>query len=336
MNVNAFSYSLDFSMVERPKKILDQLRDVLRLKHYSYRTEQAYVDWVYRFIVFHHKRHPRDLGAPEIEAFLTHLAVQKRVAASTQNQALSALLFLYRHVLHQDIGGQIDAVRAKQSRYLPTVLTQTEAIAVISQLSGVHQLVAKLLFGSGLRLSEALRLRVKDIDFAQAQIVVRDGKGGNSRITMLPLSVIESLQDHLHRVRWQHQQDLAQGYGSVYLPYALERKYPNAERQWIWQYAFPAERISKDPRSETVRRHHLDESGLQKAVKQAGYKAGIHKRVSCHTFRHSFATQLLQNHYDIRTVQELLGHKDVKTTMIYTHVLNKGGKAVQSPLDACA
>jgi integron integrase len=323
-------------MVERPKKILDQLRDVLRLKHYSYRTEQTYVDWVYRFIVFHNKRHPKDMGAPEIEAFLTHLAVQKRVAASTQNQALSALVFLYRHVLHQDMGGKIDAVRAKQSRYLPTVLTHSESLAVIDQLSGVHQLVAKLLYGSGLRLSEALRLRVKDIDFAQAQLVVRDGKGGNSRITMLPTSLTGALTEHLHHTRWQHQQDLARGYGSVYLPYALERKYPHADRQWIWQYVFPSERISKDPRSGMVCRHHLDESGLQKAVKQAGFAAKVNKRVSCHTFRHSFATQLLQNHYDIRTVQELLGHKDVKTTMIYTHVLNKGGRAVQSPLDACA
>ena len=323
-------------MIDPPKKILDQLRDVIRLKHYSYRTEQTYVDWVYRFIVFHNKRHPKDLGGPEIEAFLTYLAVQKKVAAPTQNQALSALVFLYRHVLHQDIGGQIDAVRAKQSRYLPTVLTHAEAIAVLTHLSGIHQLIAKILYGSGLRLSEALRLRVKDIDFAQAQIVVRDGKGGNSRITMLPNSIVDNVQGHLQHVRQQHQQDLEQGYGSVHLPYALERKYPNAERQWIWQYVFPSERISKDPRSGTVRRHHLDESGLQRAVKQAGFLAKVDKRVSCHTFRHSFATHLLQNHYDIRTVQELLGHKDVKTTMIYTHVLNQGGRGVLSPLDACA
>jgi integron integrase len=323
-------------MVERPRKILDQMRDVIRLKHYSYRTEQAYVDWTYRFIIFHNKRHPQEMGAPEIEAFLTHLAVEKRVAASTQNQALSALVFLYRHVLHQDIGHKINAVRAKQSRYLPTVLTHDEAISVIKQLSGVYQIVAKLLYGSGLRLSEALRLRVKDIDFTQAQIVVRDGKGGNSRMTMLPTSLSDDLKVHLQNIRQQHQRDLAQGFGSVYLPYALERKYPHADRQWIWQYMFPSERISKDPRSGIVRRHHLDESGLQKAVKQAGFLAKIDKRVSCHTFRHSFATHLLQNHYDIRTVQELLGHKDVKTTMIYTHVLNKGGQGGLSPLDACA
>ncbi len=323
-------------MVEQPKKILDQLRDVLRLKHYSYRTEQSYVDWTYRFIVFHNKRHPKEMGASEIEAFLTYLAVQRNVAASTQNQALSALVFLYRHVLHQEIGGQIDAVRAKQSRYLPSVLTHEEAIAVITQLSGSYQLVSQILYGSGLRLSEALSLRVKDIDFAQSQIVVRDGKGGNSRLTMLPLSLCDPLKEQLHHTRLQHQYDLAKGFGSVYLPYALERKYPHADRQWVWQYVFPAERISKDPRSGIVRRHHLDESGVQKAVKQAGHLAKIDKRVSCHTFRHSFATQLLQNHYDIRTVQELLGHKDVKTTMIYTHVLNKGGRGVRSPLDACA
>ena len=323
-------------MVEPPKKLLDQLRDVLRLKHYSYRTEQTYVDWVHRFICFHSKRHPKDMGAPEIEAFLTHLAVELKVAASTQNQALCALLFLYRHVLRQEIDLSIDAVRAKKSRYLPTVLTHEEAIAVLDQLSGTYQLVAKILYGSGLRISEALQLRVKDLDFAHQQIVVRDGKGGNSRVTPLPNSLVLRLKDHLHQVQLLHQQDLDQGFGSVYLPYALERKYPNAERQWIWQYCFPSERISKDPRSGIVRRHHLDESGLQKAVKRAGLLAKIDKRVSCHTFRHSFATQLLQNHYDIRTVQELLGHKDVKTTMIYTHVLNKGGRGVLSPLDACA
>lgn len=323
-------------MVERPKKLLDQMRDAIRLKHYSYRTEQTYVDWVYRFILFHDKRHPKDMGASEIEAFLTHLAVQRHVAASTQNQALCALIFLYRHVLRQEIDLSIDAVRAKRSRYLPTVLTQDESIAVISELSGVYQLVVKLLYGSGLRLSEALRLRVKDLDFAQRQIVVRDGKGGNSRVTMLPNSAIDPLKSHLQEVQRMHHQDLDRGYGSVYLPYALERKYPNAEHQWVWQYVFPSGRISKDPRSGIVRRHHLDESGLQKAVKQAGFAAQINKRIGCHTFRHSFATHLLQNHYDIRTVQELLGHKDVKTTMIYTHVLNRGGRGVLSPLDECA
>ncbi|NJN38702.1 MAG: integron integrase [Acaryochloridaceae cyanobacterium CSU_3_4] len=323
-------------MGNAPKKLLDQLRDALRIKHYAYRTEQTYVDWVYRFICFHDKQHPKDMGAPEVEAFLTYLAVDLKVAASTQNQALCALLFLYRYVLRQELGLSIDAVRAKKSRYLPTVLTHEEAITVLNHIPGTYQLVAKVLYGSGLRLSEALRLRVKDLDFAQQQIIVRDGKGGNSRVTPLPTSLIIGLKDHLQKVQRTHQQDLAQGYGSVYLPYALERKYPHADREWLWQYAFPSERISKDPRSGIVRRHHLDESGLQKAVKRASRLAKIDKRVTCHTFRHSFATQLLQNHYDIRTVQELLGHKDVKTTMIYTHVLNKGGRGVRSPLDACA
>jgi integron integrase len=323
-------------MVERPKKLLDQVRDAIRLKHYSYRTEQTYVDWIHRFVLFHNKRHPKEMGKGEIEAFLTHLAVQRRVAASTQNQALCALIFLYRYVLQQEVDLSIDAVRAKQSRYLPTVLSPEEAIAVIGQLSGVYQLVVKLLYGSGLRLSEALQLRVKDLDFAQHQIVVRDSKGGNSRVTMLPISTVTPLQNHLQLIQRIHHQDLDHGLGSVYLPYALERKYPHADRQWIWQYVFPSGRISKDPRSGIVRRHHLDESGLQRAVKQAGFAAKIDKRVSCHTFRHSFATHLLQNGYDIRTVQELLGHKDVKTTMIYTHVLNQGGRGVRSPLDACA
>jgi integron integrase len=291
------------------------------------------VDWVYRYIVFHGKRHPQEMGVLEIEEFLTYLAVQRRVAASTQNQALCALLFLYSYVIHQDIDLSINALRAKQSHYLPTVLSQEEAIAILEKLFGVYQLVAQLLYGSGLRLSEGLRLRVKDLDFAQHQIVVRDGKGGNSRVTRLPLSLVQPLQKHLQQVQHLHQQDLARGFGSVYLPFALERKYPNADRQWFWQYIFPSDRISKDPRSEVLRRHHLDESGLQKAVKQAARLAKIHKKVGCHTFRHSFATHLLQNGYDIRTVQELLGHKDVKTTMIYTHVLNKGGRGVRSPLD---
>ncbi len=262
-------------MVERPKKLLDQVREAIRLKHYSYRTEQTYVDWIHRFILFHDKRHPKEMGVFEIEAFLTDLAIQQHVAASTQNQALYALIFLYRHVLHQEIDSSINAVRAKQSRYLPTVLTQTEAVAVIEQLSGVYQIVAKLLYGSGLRLSEALQLRIKDLDFTQHQIVVRDGKGGNSRITMLPLSVIASLKAHLQSVQRWHQQDLDKGYGSVYLPFALERKYPNADRQWIWQYVFPSGRISKDPRSGVVRRHYLDESGLQKALKRLDWRRSI-------------------------------------------------------------
>jgi integron integrase len=323
-------------MDKPPKKLLEQMRDVIRLKHYSYRTEESYLSWAKRFILFHNKRHPKEMGVPEIEAFLTHLAVEQHVAASTQNQALCSVLFLYRHVLKQELDIPIDAVRAKTSHYLPTVMTPEEVTAVIHHLSGVYQILAKLLYGSGLRLMEALRLRVKDIDFAQHQIIVRDGKGGNSRITMLPIKLADILQDHLIQVKHTHHQDLDQGHGSVYLPYALDRKYPNADRQWIWQYAFPADRIVKDPRSGILRRHHLHETTLQKAVKQAVQSAKIPKKVSCHTFRHSFATHLLQNHYDIRTVQELLGHKDVKTTMIYTHVLNKGGLGVRSPLDDCA
>jgi integron integrase len=318
--------------MQPPRKLLDQVRDVIRLKHYSYRTEQTYVHWIRRFILFHNKRHPQDMAVPEIEAFLTHLAVQEQVAASTQNQALSALLFLYRYVLRQELAA-VDAIRAKPSRYLPTVLSVAEVIAILEQMTGVHQLVVQLLYGSGLRLREGLTLRVKDLDFAQRQIGIRNTKGHESRVTMLPLRLVEPLHYQLEQAKRLHQQDLQAGYGSVYLPFALERKYPHADRQWIWQYVFPAERRSVDPRSGVVRRHHLDESGLQKALKRAVHAAQVEKRVSCHTFRHSFATHLLEAGYDIRTVQELLGHKDVKTTMIYTHVLNRGGRGVRSPLD---
>jgi integron integrase len=301
--------------------------------HYSYKTEKSYVNWIKRYIIFHDKRHPQEMGGREIEEFLTHLAVEGNVAASTQNQALNAILFLYKEVLKQELDLKIDAVRAKRSRYLPTVLTKEEVLAVINNLSGIYQLVVKLLYGTGLRQTECLQLRVKDLDFAQQQLTVRDAKGRESRVTILPTSLIEELQFHLQIVKRLHQQDLEKGYGSVYLPFALERKYKNADREWIWQFVFPSDRISQDPRSKFIRRHHLHESGLQKALKQAVQIAGINKRVSCHAFRHSFATHLLQNGYDIRTVQELLGHKDVKTTMIYTHVLNRGGRGVRSPLD---
>lgn len=315
------------------KKLLDRVRDAIRRKHYSIRTEEAYINWIKRFILFHHKRHPNEMGAAEVEAFLTHLAVKENVAASTQNQALSALWFLYREVLHQDLDGPIDALRACKPKRLPAVLTKEEVHRVLGQLSGDHLLMAKLLYGSGLRLMECARLRVKDVDFAYHTIVVRDGKGMEDRVTMLPDGVIPPLQEHLQRVKQLHEQDLAKGHGSVYLPYALERKYPNANREWIWQYVFPANRLSVDPRSGIVRRHHVDESGLQKAVREAARLARIEKRVTCHIFRHSFATHFLEAGYDIRTVQELLGHKDVKTTMIYTHVLQRGGLAVRSPLD---
>ena len=307
----------DSPLRKRPKKLLDQVREAMRLKHYAYRTEETYVQWIRRYILFHNKRHPKEMGRPEIEAFLTDLAVNQQVAASTQNQALNAVLFLYHKVLGIEIVG-INAVRANQPRNLPVVLTKAEALAMIQRISGPHQLVVKLLYGSGLRLSEALRLRIKDLDFAQKQIVVRDGKGCKNRITMLPTSALTELQDHLVGVRRQHQQDLGRGFGSVYLPFALARKYPNANRDWIWQWVFPAGRIVKDPRSGEMRRHHLYESGIQKAVKQAMRQTGIAKKVGCHTFRHSFATHLLEDGYDIRTIQELLGHKDVKTTMIYT------------------
>jgi integron integrase len=319
-------------MEQHPKRLLDRVRDAIRLKHYSIRTEEAYVNWIKRYILFHNKRHPAEMGAPEVEAFLTHLAVKENVAASTQNQAFSALLFLYREVLHQDLGA-IDALRAKRPRRLPTVLTKEETLRLIGCLSGTHQLMAKLLYGSGLRLMDCLRLRVKDLDFERRAIMVRDGKGGQDRVTVLPDSLIPLLQDHLQRVKALHEDDLTQGYGSVYLPDALARKYPNADREWGWQYVFPSSQLSQDPRSRVTRRHHMHESSLQKAVKEAARLAGIIKPVGPHTLRHCFATHLLEAGYDIRTVQELLGHKDVKTTMIYTHVLNRGGLAVRSPLD---
>jgi integron integrase len=273
------------------------------------------------------------MDGDEVNAFLTHLAVNENVAASTQNQALCAILFLYREVLQQELNLNLDAVRAKRPHYLPTVLTVEETLEILKNLTGVYQIVAKLLYGSGLRLNEALSLRVKDLDFSQKQIIVRDSKGMESRVTMLPQNVVDQLKEHLQQVKRTHQQDLERGYGETFLPFALQKKYPNAAKEWIWQYVFPASRIAKDPRSELMCRYHLHESGMQKTLKQAVRIAKIEKRIGCHTFRHSFATHLLQNGYDIRTVQELLGHKDVKTTMIYTHVLNRGGKGVISPLD---
>ncbi|MGC9394978.1 MAG: integron integrase [Anaerolineae bacterium] len=320
-------------MTKPPKKLLDQVRDAIRRKHYSIRTEQSYVDWIRRFILYHNKRHPRDMGPSDVEAFLTYLAVEQNVAASTQNQALSALKFLYRDVLHQPLQGPITPESAKRPQRLPTVLTREEVHRVLAHLSGTHLLMAQLLYGSGLRLMECLRLRVKDVDFAQKQILVRDGKGQKGRVTMLPQSLVEALRAHLVGVQQQHKSDLAIDCGCVYLPDALERKYPNACTEWLWQYVFPASRLSVDPRTGVTRRHHASESTLQKNVRRAAQAAGIPKRVSPHTFRHSFATHLLEAGYDIRTVQELLGHKDVKTTMIYTHVLNRGGLAVRSPLD---
>lgn len=321
-------------MQTHPPRLLDQVRNKIRLKHYSIRTEQAYVRWIKRFILFHNKKHPSNMGKPEIEAFLSYLAMKQRVSSSTQNQAFNAILFLYRDVLTRNLDDSINAMRAKKPKRLPTVMTKDEAVSVISALSGVYQIMAKLLYGSGLRLMECVRLRVKDVDFQRNQILIRDGKGMRDRATMLPKSVEFALREHLEWVRKIYEEELRNGGGRVYLPQALERKHPNAAREWIWQYVFPAKSLSKDPRSGETRRHHIHENALQKAVKRAVKLAGIPKQVSCHTFRHSFATHLLENGYDIRTVQELLGHKDVNTTMVYIHVLNKGAKAVRSPLDS--
>jgi integron integrase len=316
-----------------PPKLLDQVRAAVRVRHFSRRTEDAYVRWVHRFVVFHGKRHPAQLEPDAVAAFLTHLAVKEDVAASTQNQAFHALLFLYRHVLGRPEVSFPGAVRAKRGKRLPEVFTREEARAVLAHLTGVYQLVAGLLYGSGLRLLEALRLRAKDVRAAEGTIVVRDGKGAKDRVTMFPAPLGDRFRLHLRAVRLLHQQDLAGGFGAVYLPHALGRKYPNAARSWSWQYVFPAPARSTDPRSGEVRRHHLSESAVQKAVGAAVRRAGISKAASCHTFRHSFATHLLEAGYDIRTVQELLGHADVRTTMIYTHVLNRGGMGVRSPLE---
>lgn len=323
----------DKSTTAKSPKLLDQVRDKLRVKHYSIRTEQTYLDWIKRYIYFHGKRHPKDLGARDIEAFLTHLAVAGKVAASTQNQAKSALLFLYREVLEINLPWLENVTQAKAPKRLPVVLTVSEVQAVLSRLSGTHALIASLLYGGGMRLMEAVRLRVKDVDFARHEIIVREGKGFKDRVTMLPESVTAALKAHLVKVKALHDEDLGQGYGEVYLPFALDKKYPNAGREWGWQYVFPSKNLSVDPLSGKTRRHHVDEKGVQRAVKQAVRDAELTKPATPHTLRHSFATHLLQAGYDIRTVQELLGHSDVSTTMIYTHVLNKGGKGVVSPLD---
>jgi integron integrase len=315
------------------KKLLDQVRETLRRKNYAYRTEVAYTSWIKRFILFHDKRHPMDMGEVEIESFLTHLAVEKEVAPSTQNQALAAVLFLYQEVLNVPLDQEILPVPAKRTKHLPVVLSQEEVQQVIQGLSGTNKLISQLLYGSGLRVTECLTLRIKDLDFDREEITVRSGKGAKDRRTVLPNLIAQPLKIQIDRVRLFHQQDLQGGYGSVYIPKALTRKYPNAHREWIWQYLFPAPNLSRDPRSGTTRRHHLHPSGLRRAIKSAARKAGVNKHVTPHVFRHSFATHLLENGYDIRTVQELLGHSDVSTTMIYTHVLNKGGRGVKSPLD---
>ena len=313
--------------------LLDQVRSAIRLRHYSIRTEEAYVNVIRRFILYHKKRHPKEMGVDQIRQYLSHLARDGNVAASTQNVALAALLFLYREVLLIELPLVEGLERAKRPQRIPVVLTTEEVKRVLAQLTGTHHLMASLLYGAGLRLMECVRLRVKDLDFDYRQIVVRDGKGEKDRRTILPQPLAEPLRYHLARIRLQHEEDVRLGCGSVYLPYALERKYPNAASEWVWQYAFPASKLSVDPRTGERRRHHASEDRLQKAVKRAIQCAGIEKRASCHTLRHSFATHLLEAGYDIRTIQELLGHADVSTTMIYTHVLNCGGKGVKSPLE---
>ena len=320
--------------IDRPPRLLDRMRTAIRVRHLSRRTERTYVQWAKRFILFHDKRHPREMGAAEIASFLSYLAETARVSPSTQNQALNGILFLYREVLRTEIGPLHGVVRAKRRRRLPVVLSRREVQALLGELSGTHRLVATLLYGAGLRLRECLALRVKDLDFDYGQITLRDTKGRFDRITMLPAKLESPLRQQLERVRAGHRQDLKQGYGTAPVPYALARKYPSAPADPGWQFVFPSSRRSPDRRTGEIHRFHLSPSSVQRAVRNARRRAGIDKPASCHTLRHSFATHLLEDGYDIRTVQELLGHKSVKTTMIYTHVLNKGGRAVRSPLDA--
>lgn len=319
-------------MAGKPR-LLDQMRDQIRLKHYSIRTERVYCEWVKRFIRFHKYRHPLEMGAPEVELFLSHLAVKKNVSASTQNQALAALLFLYKQVLDQDLPWLGEVVRAKKPSRLPVVLTVDEVQKILANLDETPWLIASLLYGTGMRLMEAVRLRVKDVDFDRREITIRDGKGQKDRVTVLPSRLVDPLRLQLGRTWQKHRDELQLGRGDVYLPDALARKYPKAPWEWGWQYVFPAEGLSTDPRSGSVRRHHFNEQRLQRAFKRAVQATGMVKLATPHTLRHSFATHLLESGQDIRTVQELLGHADVKTTMIYTHVLNRGGLAVLSPLD---
>jgi integron integrase len=327
-------------------RLLDRVRHAIRARHYSLRTEEAYVAWIRRFILFHRKRHPAEMAEPEINAFVTSLAVDGPVSASTQTQALSALLFLYRHVLEKPLTNLETVIRAKRPGRLPTVLTRNEVRRLLGRMNGTPRLVATILYGTGMRLLECLRLRVKDLEFGNGRIVVRDTKGGQDRVVPFPIVARAELPSWLSHVRRLHRRDIEEGGGSVYLPDSIAKKYPGADREWGWQYVFPAEHRCEDPRAtppavrrpspgheKPERRHHLHESTIQRAVRQAVLDVGITRRVSCHTFRHSFATHLLEEGYDIRTIQELLGHRDVKTTMIYTHVLNRGGRGVRSPAD---
>lgn len=318
----------------RKPKLLERARDILRANYYSRRTEEVYLGWMRRFILFHGKQHPRDLREPAVAEFLSHLTVHQDVSASTQNQAFSALIFLYAKVLGRPLG-ELEAVeRARRPKKVPVVLTRAEARALLLQLEGVELIMASLLYGSGLRVLEMLRLRVKDIDFGYGQITIRDGKGGKDRVSMLPQGQVEPLRRHLARRKLEYEQDAKAGAAAVYLPEALARKFPAAASSWLWQYVFAAARPSRDPRSGTLRRHHIDEVTVQRTVRAAAVRAGIGKLATPHTLRHSFATHLLESGSDIRTVQELLGHKDVATTMIYTHVLKVGGGGVRSPMDA--
>ncbi|HEY5297727.1 MAG TPA: integron integrase [Verrucomicrobiae bacterium] len=318
----------------KPRRMLsDVVHEKLRAGHYSRRTEEAYLGWIRRFIKFHGGQHPRELREPAVVAFLEDLADAGRVSASTQNQALNALSFLYHHVLEQKLGSLGEFARARRPERLPVVLSPEETRLLLTHLEGSMQLIGQLLYGCGLRLLEGLRLRIKDIDFARLQIIVRGGKGDKDRVTMLPVSVAEPLRTHLAEVKRLHQEELKAGRGEVWLPEALEKKFQGAARSWGWQWVFPARQLSKDPESDKVRRHHVHENAVQKAIQKAVARSGLSKRATCHTLRHSFATHLLENGYDIRTVQDLLGHKDVSTTQIYTHVMARPGLGVRSPLD---
>ena len=314
-------------------ELMRRVHEVLRVNHYALKTERSYEAWIRKFVRFHKNRHPLDMGVPEVETYLTHLAVQERVAASTQNQAFNALVFLYREVFDKPLDG-ISAVRSRKPPKLPVVLTTDEVSRLLNRMSGPTQLMAKLLYGCGLRISECIRLRVKDVDFEMKQVCVRRGKGGKDRWTTLPESIIPELRNHLARVKLIHEEDSRNGDGATYLPDGLAKKYSKAATEWKWQYVFPSNRLSKDPRSQRIARHHVPPSGLNQAIRRATERAGIEKHVTPHTLRHSFATHLLQNGTDIRTIQDLLGHKDIATTMIYTHVIKQGGQGVKSPLDA--
>ncbi|KVW92642.1 integrase [Thiobacillus denitrificans] len=317
-------------------KLLEQMRAVIRVKHYSLATEKNYLQWAKRFILFNGKRHPADMGAPEVEAFLSALATERNVSASTQNQAMHAILFLYRDVLHIDLPWLDGVTRAKVSKRLPSVLTQQETAALLAHVSGTNGLIIRLLYGTGMRINECLRLRIKDVDLARRLITIREGKGNKDRVTMLPASVVEDLIQHIDERRRWHNIDLSTGHADVEMPDAIARKYPRAASEWAWQYIFAAPTYSTDPRSGSVRRHHWSERNIQRAVKVAAQEARIHKLVHPHTLRHCFATHLLETGSDIRTVQELLGHSDVSTTMIYTHVINRGACGATSPLDRIA